>query len=99
MKVPCEACCGSGNRELSIHEVATIDAIGDGWSMTTEIAPRISVPKNIKLTALNNRLVRLESMGLVKRRAVNGKRFEWCAVTAHKRSIGREVVTTTRKAG
>ncbi len=79
MRVPCESCGGCGDRELSNHEADTLAAISDGWRLTAEIAPLITVPPDIKLPALANRLVKLEKMGLAQRRAVDGSHFEWRA--------------------
>lgn len=77
MKAPCDACCGSGERDLTLHERETIAAIGDGWRSTSEIAPLITTPIGIRMPALCNRLARLAEIGLIQRRAVDGKRFEW----------------------
>lgn len=88
MRVPCESCSGCGDRELADHEAETIRAIGEGWRTTAAIAPMITTPPNIKNPALCNRLSKLEDMGLVRRRPVDGKHFEWSVIKVRARKAG-----------
>jgi hypothetical protein len=97
--VPCDSCNGTGHRPLQGVEVDTLEAVGSEWCSTSEIATRVTIPAKIGIPALCNRLVRLESRGLVERRALSGAAFEWRTTGRARKAGGREVVTTARKAG
>lgn len=75
--VRCETCSGSGERKLSVTELDTYNAVGPDWCTAAEIGKRIRYPRNIPHPALCNRLVRLERLGLVERRPLTGKVYEW----------------------
>lgn len=78
-RVRCKACDGTGKRHLTDVESTTLEAVGPSWKSTARIAERVVevAGYSIKGPALCNRLVDLESLGLVERRASSGKSFEW----------------------
>ena len=63
-RVTCGACCGTGQRELTPTEAVTFAAVTDEWSTTGEVGRRHRRPP--KPTALANRLVTLERLGLIE---------------------------------
>ncbi len=81
IRVPCEACQGCGHRELTVVERDTIAAVSKTWSPTFAIRHRLKRVQGYETSnaALCNRLVDLLALGLVERRARDGKSFEWRA--------------------
>lgn len=82
-RVPCEACKGSGHRELTVVERDTIQAVGGPeWSSTSEVRKRLREIQGYdsKIPALHGRLADLLKLGLVERRAKDGKTHEWRTV-------------------
>lgn len=81
-KVFCKCCNGTGRRELTSVERNTIQAVGSSWSTTDQIARRLWDIQGyaIKGPAVCNRLVDLETLGLVERRPASGKHNEWRAL-------------------
>lgn len=65
-----------------MFEADTLAAVGSDWRRTPEIAGRLRLQRSIRVPALCNRLVLLEALGLVERRSVNAKSFEWRAKPA-----------------
>lgn len=80
-RVPCAACSGSGSRDLTQLEIATLGALrADLWRTGAEIRVQLSARDNCAPTALCNRLVKLQALGLVTRRQ-RGREAEWLLVT------------------
>jgi hypothetical protein len=80
-RVPCEACQGCGQRDLTIVERDTIQAVGPEWTSTLAIRLRLREIQgyDTKIPALNGRLTGLLVIRVVERRAIDGKSYEWRA--------------------
>ena len=76
---PCEHCMGTGRREPTLTERWTLMAVSRQWALTKDISTRLKAIQGFptKIPALCNRLVDLHKRGLLERRAVTGKSFEW----------------------
>lgn len=68
MKITCNTCAGTGERELSpvLYRVIRVIAALDNPTIS-EIYTRISDRSEIDLTAIHRRVERLLEMGLLKR--------------------------------
>ena len=65
-RVHCKLCEGTGKRPLTPTERATLDTVADEWESTGAIAAR--QVKGVYRTMLCNRLVVLESIGVIESR-------------------------------
>lgn len=77
----CERCHGTGRRDLTRTERDVVASVGKDWSPTDEIGVRLKAIQGYETrpTALANRLARLLALGLVQRRALDGRSYEWRA--------------------
>lgn len=80
-QVTCECCAGSGMRRLTQIENDTLSAVDVEWRTTAEIGKAIPKAHRPSHTALCNRLVSLEEIGLVERspRHRQSNRWRLCA--------------------
>lgn len=77
MTVACEHCSGTGRRELTDTEMVTMNAVPFRWTATTDVHD--SIPRQLRpsRTALSNRLVELERIGLIERKPRTRRDLEW----------------------
>ncbi len=88
--VTCKHCAGTGKRELTVTERQTVEAVGKAWRSVGDIQLRLDRIQGYTTmqTALCNRLVALEKLGIVERRPVSGRVNEWRAVPPAASSTG-----------
>lgn len=78
-RVECRHCAGTGRRVLTVVESQTVEAVGKAWRSVGDIQLRLDRIQGYTTmtTALCNRLVALEKLGMVERRPVTGRVNEW----------------------
>lgn len=79
-RICCECCGGTGFRELTQTEQITALAVSSTWSSTFDILERLNrvqTTGKLSMPALCNRLVRLVDLGIVERRRVTRREYEW----------------------
>lgn len=76
LRVPCESCGGCGLRPLTVHQTAIVRAVGYDWSPSVEIAARLTGVTKVRPTLCNN-LTALFRAGVLQRRALVGRSYEW----------------------
>jgi predicted transcriptional regulator len=68
LKIPCNACRGTGRVPLPKELLETLEEVRNGHRTAIDIWARSDDRKNINVTAVNRRLERLRSLGLLKRK-------------------------------
>lgn len=84
-EIKCPKCDGAGTIEMPFHLRETMDYLQQHGPCTTrEIYEAIG--EGIKVTAMNNRMIVLESLGLVFRLRRKGKIYVWQAAPSYQKS-------------
>lgn len=82
IRVPCELCGGCGRRPLTVHQseiVAAIRIAGrdrDGWCTSSDVSSSLTGEVKVR-TSLCNSLVALYRAGVLERRPLAGRVYEW----------------------